>query len=62
MLQADINREGVIENLELMDGPIELVGSAVHAVRQWKYRPYMLNGEAVAVRTTIQVNYMLRPN
>jgi len=61
VLQADINREGDIVNLELMDGPIELVGSAVHAVRQWKYKPYLLNGEAVAVRTTIQVNYTLAP-
>jgi TonB family protein len=62
VMQADISREGDIVNLEVTDGPIELAGSAVHAVRHWKYKPYMLNGEAVAVRTTIQVNYALSRN
>ena len=35
------------------------VGSAVTAVRQWKYKPYLLMGQPVAVRTQIQVNYQL---
>lgn len=58
-LNAEINKEGDIANLELLDGPIELVGSAVNAVRKWKYRPYLMNGEPVAVKTEIQVNYQL---
>lgn len=59
ILRAEISKEGDIAKLELMSGPIELVGSAVDAVRQWKYRPYLFNGEPVAVDTQIQVNYVL---
>lgn len=61
VLRAQISKAGDITYLELMDGPIELAGSAVAAVRQWKYRPYLLMGEPVAVDTQIQVNYVLVP-
>lgn len=59
LLTAGISEEGEIVNLELIGGPIELAGSAVNAVRQWKYRPYLVNGVPVAVRTEIRVNYQL---
>ena len=59
LLTADICEESEIVKLELIGGPIELAGSAVNAVRQWKYRPYLMNGVPVAVRTEIQVNYRL---
>ena len=59
-LRAEISAEGDITDLELIDGPIELAGSAVVAVRQWKYRPYLLMGQPVAVETQIQVNYQFR--
>ena len=39
LMQAEINKSGDITDLELLDGPIELAGSAVAAVRQWKYKP-----------------------
>ncbi len=60
MLRAEISKDGEITDLELVDGPIELAGSAVAAVRQWKYKPYLLMGQPVAVDTQIQVNYQLR--
>ena len=60
VLRAEISKAGDITDLELMDGPIELAGSAVAAVRQWKYKPYLLMGEPVTVVTQIQVNYQLR--
>jgi TonB family protein len=59
IFKAEISKTGDITELELLDGPIELAGSAVNAVRQWKYRPYLLNGEPVTVVTQIQVNYAL---
>jgi TonB family protein len=59
IFQAEISKTGDITNLELVEGPIELAGSAVAAVRQWKYRPYLLLGQPVAVATQIQVNYVL---
>ena len=60
VLQGEISQTGDITHLELMDGPSELAGSAVAAVRQWKYRPYLLMGQPVAVETQIIVNYQLR--
>ena len=59
LLRAEISKTGDITDLELLDGPIELAGSAVTAVRQWKCKPYLLMGQPVAVRTQIQVNYQL---
>lgn len=60
VLRAEISKEGDIAGLELVSGPIELAGSAVSAVRKWKYNPYMLDSERVAVLTEITVNYQLR--
>ena len=60
VLQCEISKTGDITHLELMDGPSELAGSAVAAVRQWKYKPYLLMGQPVAVETEIRVNYQLR--
>lgn len=60
VLRAEISKNGDITDLELLDGPIELAGSAVSAVRQWKYRPYLFMGEPVGVITQIVVNYQLR--
>ena len=40
-LNAVISKTGDVVDLEVADGPIELVVSAVNAVRQWKYRPYI---------------------
>jgi len=56
-LHAIIARSGRIESLELISGPPLLVQTALDAVRQWRYRPYYLNGEAVEVETFITVNF-----
>jgi TonB family protein len=58
-LRAVINKTGDVVDLEVIDGPIELVVSAVNAVRKWKYRPYLLKGEPVEVQSVIVVNYQL---
>ncbi len=60
-MQAVISKTGDVMNLDLLEGPIELAMSAVTAVRQWKYRPYLLNGEPVAVCTEVVVNYSSGP-
>ena len=59
VLQATISKQGTIENLHAVSGPPMLWQSAIDAVRQWRYKPYILNGEAVEVETTIQVNFTL---
>jgi protein TonB len=58
-LQATISRDGTIENLRVVDGPPLLRAAAVEAVRQWRYRPYLLNGEPVEVETTVNVDFRL---
>jgi protein TonB len=58
-LAAIISREGNIENLKLISGHPLLVPAAIDAVKQWRYKPYMLSGEPLEVETTIIVNFHL---
>ena len=59
ILHAIIGKDGTIESLEVKSGQAILVHAAVEAIRQWRYRPTILNGEAVEVETTITVNFVL---
>ena len=59
VIKAIISRDGTIEHVELLSGPGLLTSAAMQAVRQWKYRPYYLNGEPVEVETQITVNFVL---
>ena len=59
MLQALIGKDGTIQNLHVVSGHPMLTGAALDAVKQWKYKPYYLNGEPVEVETTINVNFTL---
>ncbi len=58
-LHAIISKDGTIENLVVESGPPMLVAAAINAVRQWRYRPYLLNHEPVEVETEITVNFVL---
>ena len=60
VLTAIIDRDGNIENLQLVSGHPMLAPAAINAVKQWQYKPYLLNGQAVEVETTITVNFELR--
>ena len=62
MLQAVISKQGRIENLIVLTGHPMLVPAAIDAVRQWHYRPYILNNEPVEVETQITVNFSLAGN
>ncbi len=59
LLQAEISKDGSIENLRLISGHPMLAPAAIEAVKQWKYKPYFLNGEPVEVETQITVNFTL---
>ena len=59
ILQANISKTGTIENLHVVNGPALLRGAAMAAVRQWRFRPYLLNGEPVEVETTVNVQFTL---
>jgi protein TonB len=58
-LYAIIGRDGTIQSLEVLSGHPLLIQSARDAVRQWRYRPTLLNGEAVEVETSITVIYTM---
>ena len=60
VLGAVINEKGEVERLKVVSGPKQLRQSALDAVQQWKYKPYLVNGKPVAVRTTINVTYTLQ--
>ena len=59
-LEAIIAKNGKIENLQVISGHPLLVQAALEAVRQWVYRPTLLNGDPVEVMTLIDVNFGLR--
>ena len=56
-LHAFIAKDGTIESLTVVSGDPLLASAAVEAVRQWRYRPYFLNGEPVEVETLITVSF-----
>jgi protein TonB len=62
VLQAVISKQGTIENLSVVTGHPMLAPAALDAVRQWRYRPYILNNEPVEVETQITVNFSLAGN
>jgi protein TonB len=57
--QAIIGKDGVIRNLDVIGGAALLQQAAIDAVKQWTYRPTLLNGQAVEVSTTIEVRFSL---
>jgi len=59
MLQVTIDKNGEVQNIQLISGHPLLAQASIDAVRQWKYRPYLLNGEPVEVETKVQVNFTL---
>jgi len=59
VLKAIIDKDGNVANLQLISGHPMLAPAAIDAVKQWKYRPYLLNGSPMEVETQVQVNFTL---
>ena len=59
VLHAIIAKDGSVEKLQFVSGPALLMASAMGAVKEWRYRPTMLNGQPVEVDTTVQVVFSL---
>ncbi|HEX4784030.1 MAG TPA: energy transducer TonB [Candidatus Sulfotelmatobacter sp.] len=59
ILQVQISKSGDVENMQLFSGHPLLAPAAIDAVKQWKYKPYLLNGEPVEVQTRVTVNFTL---
>jgi protein TonB len=60
LLHAVIAHDGTIQTLEYVSGPPELRESAMNAIKQWRYKPTLLNGQPVEVDTTISVVYTIQ--
>jgi TonB family protein len=59
VLRAVIGKDGHIEDLHVVSGPSELTAAAIGAVEQWRYKPFLRDGEPVEVETNITVNFTL---
>ncbi len=60
-LQAVISKSGSVDNIRVLSGPAVLQQASVDAVRCWRYRPFLLNGEPIDVETTVSVVFRLGP-
>jgi TonB family protein len=56
-IEATINKEGNVVNLKVLSGDAVLAHAALEAVRQWRYKPYYLDGKPVEIQTQITVNF-----
>ena len=59
-LRAIIATDGTMQSLQVVNGDALFLHSAVDAVRQWRYRPTILNGQPVEIETYITVTYTLQ--
>jgi TonB family protein len=59
VLSVIIGDDGNVKNIQVISGPNELQQSSIDAVRQWTYKPYLLNGDPVEVKTTVNIIYSL---
>jgi protein TonB len=59
VLQAVIGKDGSVQDVQVKSGLPVLVQAAINAVRQWRYRPYLLNGKPIEVDTQITINFTL---
>lgn len=60
LFHAIIAKDGSLRDLQLLQGQCWLAEAAIKAVKQWRYKPYLLNGEPVEVDTTIQTTFNIR--
>jgi TonB family protein len=57
LLQVTIGREGTVRDLRVISGHPLLADAAIEAVKQWQYKPQLLNGQLVEIITTVTVNF-----
>ncbi len=60
VLQALINADGIIKNIQVLKGPAILARAAEQAVREWKFKPIVQHGQAVESKATITVNFTIK--
>jgi protein TonB len=58
-ISVQVGKNGVPQKFRVLSGPSELVNASLDALRQWRYKPYKLNGKAVVVETSVDINYAI---
>jgi TonB family protein len=58
-VKATISKQGEILDLHVECGPAILQEPSLKAIREWKYRPYLVRGKPVEVQTTIRITFAL---
>ena len=58
-LLASIGKDGSITSVKVISGDSVLAHAAIDAVKQWKYKPYYLNDQPVAIQTQVTVKFKL---
>ena len=58
VIEVHIDQAGVVQEVKLISGPDILAKAATDAVKQWRYRPTLLNGQPVETETQVLVNFM----
>ncbi len=62
VLEAMIDRDGQIQDLQVVSGPPILAGAAEEAVKKWRFKPHFKGTEAVETQTKITVNFTISTN
>jgi TonB family protein len=60
VLQAIISAEGVVQDIHVLSGPSILAAAARQAVREWRFKPVVQNGQAVETKADITVNFTIK--
>ena len=57
VLQVLIGRDGTVQDAKFLQGSLMFARAAIEGVKQWKFRPYLMNGRAASVQTTLTVSF-----
>jgi len=60
LLETLIGADGVVEEMRVLSGPTILVSAAREAVRQWRFKPYLVNGQPVETQARVTVNFKIK--
>ncbi|HEY6305781.1 MAG TPA: energy transducer TonB [Candidatus Angelobacter sp.] len=58
LVEADVNKMGKVTNMQLVSGPPVFRDAAFEAIKQWQFRPAMLNGQPISQKTQIRLHFM----
>ncbi len=59
ILKLVVSKEGDVTDATLISGPQDLAPAAIEAAKQWKYKPYILNGQPVEIEGVLEINFTL---